>query len=76
MKDDYTTYNNDEIFYQFVLGQTPAVNYIIDMRTRTNDDELLNRLCQMTGGEYIRYTPENLNKLIRHINEKREQVFT
>lgn len=45
------------------------IHYFIDLRPEY--DYNLSRICSESGGKYIQYTPENLKKLIRLINERR-----
>ncbi|MBO4866755.1 MAG: alpha/beta hydrolase [Ruminococcus sp.] len=56
----YENHSKDYISY---------IHYIIDLRPEY--DYRLSRICSESYGKYIQYTPENLKKLIRLINERR-----
>lgn len=45
------------------------IHYIIDLRPKY--DYNLASICSESGGKYIQYSPDNLRKLIRLINERR-----
>ena len=88
VKDDYYFYEWDayagiqtkystrmwscNYFINSINNYHSTIHYIIDLRPQS--DNLLKDMCEESGGKYIQYSEENLDKLIELINARRAYI--
>ena len=59
-------------FINRIKNYNSKMHYIIDLRPQS--DNLLKDMCEESGGKYIQYSEENLDKLIELINARRAYI--